>query len=75
MKKLRELIYGLGLTDSQVASFVQRASDLQISRKLITQAQDGEPIALPKAQALCEFLSKEYGRKITPADISDLKTI
>jgi hypothetical protein len=74
MNKLKDLFSGLGMSDSVIAQHIEEASGLHMTRKLVTQAADGQKIALPKAQAIVDFLSAEYGRKITIAD-ADIKTI
>lgn len=70
--KLQSLLDALCMTDSQIADEVQKMSGQIITRDLINRAVDGAPIPALKAQALCDWLSTEFGRTINPADISDL---
>lgn len=63
----------LSLTDSQIADEIQELTGQRMTRQLITDVANGQPIPAMKADSICTWLSREYGRKITPEHIADLK--
>ncbi len=68
----------LGLSPSQLAQKVQEMSGLHITKQLILDIEtyrDAErpAVALPKVQAIVQFLSREMGRPIRVADIRGLQ--
>ena len=74
--KFEDYCDALHMTHSDIAMHAQKEdTDIHIPRKMVTQACAGEAIPLPAALALCKYFTKQFGRKITLADISDLKTV
>ena len=71
---LEDYCTALGLTHSQLATEVEKMSGLRMTRMFITdichyKASERPPVALPKAQAIAAYISKEVGRTVTIADL------
>lgn len=66
-------IAALGETPVSFAMHATEATGEQVTAQLIKSACDGQPIALKKAQAICEYLAQEFGRPVRPADLVGLK--
>lgn len=73
--KMQQYLQAIGVDNSAFANQVSRESGLTISTRLISSIHRKEPIALPKAQAIAQFLTKEMGRPISINDIDDLSVV
>ena len=71
--KLRNLFNVLALSDGQIATEIAKMTGQPMTRDLVTQAADGQPVTAIAADNICTWLSKQLGKEIKPDDISDLK--
>ena len=77
---LQEYFAAIGLRTSEVSIHIEKLTGVRVTRKLLDDAihykeSERQPLAAPKAEALCKFLSAEMGRKVTIQDVKGLKVV
>jgi len=77
---LQEYFGAIGLKESAVSTRIEKLTGVHVSRDLLLAATHYKPeerqaMALPKAEALCQFLSVEMGRTVTIQDVKGLKVV
>src|SRR5260370_26121670 len=70
--KIENLFRALALTNGQISTQIEKLTGQPMPSDLITRAADRQPITAIHADAICKWLSQQYGREIKPED-TDLK--
>lgn len=70
--KIQKLFSTLALSDGQITTEIEKMTGQHLTADLVRNAADGQPITAIAADAICTWLSKQYGREIKPSD-TDLR--
>lgn len=70
--RIEKLFDALAMTDGQISTAISQFTGQTVLSDLIDRAKSGAPITAIHADAICKWLSQQYGKEIKPEN-TDLK--